>query len=179
MTIRNRRRLLFFTRATEVTKKNTKTTTLCCCFVFEKSENKEEEAKTTTICVIVTIFYFSWMTNEKKKHENDDCALSSLCLRGAKTIGKDDDNLCDCCHLLVFKGTITRRKKRTQKKTRNPHVGALANSYFKKPWKLWKNKTLVLFLPLNLALNLHSLSVAKLNTPQLERSTTRVLHITP
>lgn len=96
MTIKNHLCFSFFTRATEGIIK-TKTTTLCCCFAFEKNENKEELKTTTTICVIVIVFYFSRMTNEiKKRHENDNCALSSLCLRGAKTRGKDDDNLCDC-----------------------------------------------------------------------------------
>jgi hypothetical protein len=93
----------------EATKKNTKTTILCCRFAFEKSKNKEEEAKMMTIYVIVIVFYFSRMTNEKNK---DDCALSSFRLRRAKTRGKDDDELCDRCRLLVFKGMTMKTKKR-------------------------------------------------------------------
>jgi hypothetical protein len=64
--------------------------------------------------------------SEKIKWD-DKYALSSSCLKGARTRSKDDDNLCNCCHLLFFKGMTMGRKKRTQKKTRDPPARALAS----------------------------------------------------
>jgi len=50
---------------------------------------------------------------KENKHENNGYASLSSCLRGARLRSEDDDDLCDCHHLLVFKGATTRRKKRT------------------------------------------------------------------
>jgi hypothetical protein len=58
-----------------------------------------------------SLLFFTRVTSEKKRHEDDSCALSSLCLKGARTRGEDDNDLCDRYCLLVFKGATTRRKK--------------------------------------------------------------------
>ncbi len=103
----------------------------------------------------------------RKKHENNSCASFSSCMRGVETKGKDDNDFCDCHRLLFFKGVMARRKKKDTKKRRDPLERALASSYLKKPWK---NKTWVLFLPLNVALKLCSSNVPQLSTPLLKRS---------
>jgi len=65
-------------------------------------------------------FSFVFHSNDQRKRrrlEDNNFMPSFSCLRGAKTRGKDDDkdddNLCDCHRLLVFKGTMMRREKKT------------------------------------------------------------------
>jgi len=53
---------------------------------------------------------------KENKHENNGYASLSSCLRGARLRSEDDDDLCDCHHLLVFKGVTTRREKGHEKK---------------------------------------------------------------
>jgi hypothetical protein len=73
------------------------------------------------------------ISEEKKRHEDEGCALLSLCLRGTRTQGEGDNNLCYRHRLLFFKATTMRRKKKTRKKPKDPPVGALASSYSKEP----------------------------------------------
>lgn len=130
-----------FTGVTKVKRKeDTKMIALCHCLHVWEEQEYEEEAKTSTIfdqCRFLffigatkairkniktttqscDLLFFIGVTSEKEnKHENNGYVSLSSCLRRARLRSEDDDDLCDCHHLLVFKGAMTRREKRTWKK---------------------------------------------------------------
>ncbi len=74
----------------------------------------ETRGEDDNVFMVVIVFYFSKEQGqgEKKRHEDDNCVLLSLCLRGVGKEG-EDEAIDRCRFLLFFTRAMTRRNMMT------------------------------------------------------------------